>query len=63
VRRELSRAVSDYGISEIHLFAAVPQALAVMLGHGFNAMPPVHIYEYDGEEYHPSYLLTHREPS
>jgi hypothetical protein len=57
VRRELARAVSDYGISEIHLFAAVPQALAVMLGHGFNAMPPVQLYEYAGGEYHPSYVL------
>lgn len=57
VRRELGRAVSDYGISEIHLFAAIPQALAVMLGHSFNAMPPVQLYEYEGGEYRPSYRL------
>lgn len=57
VRRELSQAVSNYGISEVHLFAAIPQALAVMLGHGFNAMPPVQLYEYKGGEYHPSYVL------
>lgn len=57
IRRELSRTVSDYGISEVHLFAAVPQALAVMLGHGFNAMPSVQLYEYEGGEYHPSYVL------
>ena len=60
VRRELARAVSDYGISEIHLFAAVPQALAVMIGRGFNAMPPVHLYEYEGGEYHESYVLRGR---
>ncbi len=57
VRRELARAVSDYGISEVHFFAAVPQALAVMLGHGFNAMPLVQLYEYEGGEYYPSYVL------
>jgi hypothetical protein len=58
VRRELTRAVSDYGISEVHLFAAVPQALAVMLGHNFNAMPPVQIYEYEGGKYQPSHRLV-----
>lgn len=46
VRRELGRVVSDYGISEVHLFAAIPQALAVMIGHNLNAMPPIHLYEY-----------------
>jgi hypothetical protein len=58
VRRELSSAISDYGISEIHVFAAVPQALAMMLGHNLNAMPPVQLYEYDGREYQPSCILT-----
>jgi hypothetical protein len=58
VRWELSRAVSDYGVSEVHLFAAIPQALAVMLGHGFNAMPPIQLYEYEGGEYHPTYVLS-----
>ena len=50
VRRELSCAVSDYGISEVHLFAAIPQ-------HGFNAIPPVQLYEYEGGAYHPSFVL------
>lgn len=58
VRRELARVVSDYGISEVHLFAAIPQTLAVMLGHGFNAMPPVQLYEYEGGEYRPSHRLA-----
>ncbi len=59
-RRELSRAVSDYGISEVHLFAAIPQALMVMIGHNLNAMPPVYLYEYDGGEYYPSHVLRGR---
>ena len=57
VRRELTRVVSEHDISEVHIFAAIPQALAVMIGHGFNAMPPVHLYEYDGSEYRPSHIL------
>lgn len=40
VRRQLSRTIPDYGISEVHIFAAVPQALATMLGHSMNTMPP-----------------------
>ena len=58
VRRELSRAISDYGISEIHVFAAVPQALATMLGHSMNAMPPIQLHEYDGRAYQVSHVLT-----
>jgi SMODS-associated and fused to various effectors sensor domain len=58
IRRELSRAISDYGISEIHVFAAVPQALATMLGHSMNAMPPIQLYEYDGRAYQLSHVLT-----
>ncbi len=57
---ELRRAVSDYGISEVHLFAAIPQALAVIIGHNLNAMPPVHLYEHDGGEYRPSHVLRGR---
>ncbi len=60
VRRELGRAVSEYGISEVHLFAAIPQGLATMIGHNLNAMPPVHLYEYDDGEYRPSHVLRGR---
>lgn len=57
VRRELGRVVSDYGILEVHLFAAIPQDLAVIIGHNLNAMPPIHLYEHDGGEYRPSHVL------
>ncbi len=60
IRRELGRAVSNYGISEVHLFAAIPQALAVMIGHSLNAMPPVHLYEYDDGKYALSHVLQRR---
>jgi hypothetical protein len=57
LRRELAREISEHDISEVHIFAAVPQGLAMMIGHNLNAMPPVQLYEYDGREYHPSYRL------
>jgi hypothetical protein len=57
VRVELTRVISDYGISEVHLFAAIPQGLAMMIGHSLNAMPPVQLYEYDGSNYCVSYKL------
>ena len=57
VRSELNRAISDFGISEVHIFAAIPQGLAMMIGYNLNAMPPVQLYEYDGSKYRPSYKL------
>jgi hypothetical protein len=58
LRRELAREISEQDISEVHVFAAVPQGLAVMIGHNLNAMPPVQLYEYDGSDYSPSYRLN-----
>ncbi len=58
LRRELAREISEHDISEVHVFAAVPQGLAVMIGHNLNATPPVQLYEYDGSEYSPSYRLS-----
>ena len=58
VRSELNRVISDYGISEVHMFAALPQGLAMMIGHNFNAMPPIQLYEYDGSKYYPSHVLV-----
>ncbi|MCK4323323.1 MAG: SAVED domain-containing protein, partial [Armatimonadetes bacterium] len=58
----MAKAIGDalvdrcsYGdISEIHLFIAAPQALAVMIGRELNALPPVQLYEWDGLRYDPS---------
>jgi hypothetical protein len=58
VRSELNRAISIYGISEVHMFAAVPQGLAMMFGRNLNAMPPVQLYEYNGKTYYPSHTLS-----
>lgn len=57
VRREIAKTVSQQPVAEIHLFAAVPQALATMIGRRFNTLPPIQLYEYSGREYQPSYSL------
>jgi hypothetical protein len=58
VRRELARLVAEQPFIEIHLFAAMPQALVMMIGQRLHALPPVRLYEYDGREYHPSHHLS-----
>jgi SMODS-associated and fused to various effectors sensor domain/TIR domain len=45
IGREL-RLLSGQGVTHIHLFAAIPAALAVMLGHQFNALCPISLYQY-----------------
>ncbi len=57
VRQEVTQIVGRQPIDQIHLFAAVPQALATVIGQRLNALPPVQLYEYDGQDYHPSYCL------
>ncbi len=58
VRREVVQFVSQQPVEQIHLFAAVPQALATMIGQRLNALPPVQLYEFIGQDYHPSYCLS-----
>ncbi len=50
---EIERVLQQQGISEIHLFGAVPQSLMIMLGRRFRGMPPVFLYEWDGSRYLP----------
>lgn len=57
VRQEVAQIVGCQPIQQIHLFAAVPQALATMIGQRLNGLPSVQLYEYVGQEYHPSYCL------
>lgn len=51
VYTEIERVLQTKRISEIHLFAAVPQSLMMMLGRSFKGMPPVFVYEWDGSQY------------
>jgi len=48
---EIERVVQTRIISEIHIFAAVPQSFMMMLGHTFKGMPPVQLYEWNGYRY------------
>jgi hypothetical protein len=47
----LDRTLQTRSVNEIHLFAAAPQSLMMMLGRRFSGMPPVCLYEWDGTQY------------
>jgi len=51
------RVLCGQGISQIHLFAAIPAALAVMIVHHFDALCPVFLYEYAHGSYQPACVL------
>jgi len=44
------RLLRSQGVTHIHLFAAIPAALAVMLGHQFNALCPISLYQFAGNK-------------
>ncbi|MHA1987876.1 MAG: SAVED domain-containing protein [Promethearchaeota archaeon] len=54
--------VNVKGIKIIHLFSAIPLALAILLGYNFNAMPSIQLYEFDMAKrmYIPSYKLNQK---
>jgi hypothetical protein len=57
VTEQVATAVSQNDVAEIHLFAAIPQALAMMIGYHLNALRPMQLYEYVGGTYQPSYRI------
>ena len=63
VRSAIADGVAAYGVKDIHLFAAIPQGLATLIGHRLNATVPVQLYEHDGRSYVPSLRLIHNELS
>ncbi len=46
IGRELRRLCDREGVSHIHLFTALPAALAVMIGHQLNALGAITLYHY-----------------
>jgi hypothetical protein len=46
IGQELRRLCDSRGVSQVHLFAALPAALAVMVGHQFNALRAVTLYHF-----------------
>lgn len=55
--RDLLRTVS---VARIHLFLATPGALALLLGHRWNAMRPTIVYEHlgTGNGYAPTFVIS-----
>jgi hypothetical protein len=47
IGRELKRLRDEEGVRHVHLFAACPAALAVLLGHQFNAATAITVYHTD----------------
>src|SRR6266487_791094 len=46
IGRELRRLHDKKGVTHIHLFAALPAALAVMVGHQMNALCAITLYHH-----------------
>lgn len=58
VAMEIRRLRAEYGTDKTHVFAMMPLALGVLLGHQLNACGPIQLYEYDNRRYQPSCLLV-----
>jgi hypothetical protein len=58
---EVRRARRDYPAESLHLFAAIPVGLAVLLGQQLNTLGPIQIYEHEETDgvgrYRPELLL------
>ena len=53
-REQARRAVTSTAATRAHLFMAAPAALAMMLGHQWNLMPPTTVYEHVRPGYAPA---------
>jgi len=53
-REQARRAANNAGTTRAHLYMAAPAALAMMLGHQWNLMPPTTIYEHLRTGYAPT---------
>lgn len=57
IRTSIAETLRQYPVRMIHLFGAMPHSLMTFVGHQLNAMPPIQLYEYDGQQYFPSCLV------
>lgn len=55
---ELEKAVKGYQPTELHLFMSGHMSYTMMLGREFRGMPPVHLYEWDGNNYVHTYCVA-----
>ncbi len=56
-REQARRAAASVGATHAHLYLAAPAALAMMLGHQWNLMPPTTVYEHLRTGYAPTLSL------
>jgi hypothetical protein len=56
-REQARRAAASAGATRAHLYIAAPAALALMLGHQWNLMPPTTIYEHLRTGYAPTFTF------
>lgn len=47
ISRRIKNLIDGWGVRKIHLFGALPAALAVLVGHHLNAICPIHLYFLD----------------
>lgn len=47
ISRRIKNLIDGWGVRKIHLFGALPAALAVLIGHHLNAICPIHLYFLD----------------
>ena len=59
IRRAIQDARQRYGVTEIHLFAAIPIALAYLIGWRLNQCGNIHLYHHDKSSslYTPSWII------
>lgn len=59
IRLAIVNARKTYNTTEIHIFAAIPLALAYMIGWRLNAYGRIHLYDYDknNNEYKPTWII------
>ena len=47
ISRRIKYLIDGWGVRKIHLFGALPSALAVLIGHHLNAICPIYLYFLD----------------
>ena len=59
IRKAILDAKRKYSVTDIHIFAAIPLALAYLIGWRLNACGRIHLYDYDRSNgtYAPSWIL------
>ncbi len=55
---QLIRTLNEQGVTDIHLFARIPAALAVLIGQRLLACGRIHLYWFDNPTYRFAFTLA-----